>query len=58
MLYISGPRVVLVCAAALRYAKVANMKKSNRVDLVCKIEINKENTNLNHPLLYALAAHY
>ena len=58
VLCISGPGVVLVCAAALGYAKVADMKKSNRVVLVREIKINKENTDLNHPSLHALAAHY
>lgn len=54
-LRVSGPWGVLLCAVGLGQVKAVDMKNCDRVSFIRQIEINKDHTDINHPILQSLA---
>ena len=58
VLFNSSPRFVLLCAVGLGQAKIIDMKSSDRVGLIRKIKVNKDDININYSTIESLATNY
>lgn len=58
VLFNSSPQFVLLCAVALGQVKVIDMKNSDRVGLIRKIKVNKDDVDINHSTIGSLATNY
>ena len=58
VLFNSSPQYVLLCAVALGQVKVIDMKTNDRVGLIRKIKVNKDNVDINHSTIGSLANNY
>jgi len=58
VLRVSAPWGVLLCAVALGQVKAVDMKNCDRASFIRQVEINKDHTDINHPILQSLALSY